>query len=141
MDSIGAIAEYIEQLAKATPGFYEHSSHIKDISQRSRDVAIWAMRYYWPMGAHPSRDTGYHSQPPPPADFSYHQAKREAAQHRIKQAVSELKTQDQLPSTAAARAKAIADHAHISQQTLYKALNKAFSGILTQLVDEIPTRN
>ena len=28
-------------------------------------------------------------------------------------------------STAAARAKAIADHAHISQQTLYKALNKA----------------
>ena len=125
MDSIGAISEYIEQLAKATPGFYEHSSHIKDISQRSRDVAIWAMRYYWPMGAHPSRDTGYHSQPPPPADFSYHQAKREAAQHRIKQAVTELKTQDKLPSTAAARAKAIADHAHISQQTLYKALNKA----------------
>ena len=125
MDSIGAIAEYIEQLAKLTPGFYEHSSHIKDISQRSRDVAIWAMRYYWPMGAHPSRDTGYHSQPPPPADFSYHQAKREAAQHRIKQAVSELKAQEQLPSTAAARAKAIADHAHISQQTLYKALNKA----------------
>ena len=125
MDSIGAIAEYIEQLAKATPGFYEHSSHAKDLAQRSRDVAIWAMRYYWPMGAHPSRDTGYHSQPPPPADFSYHQAKREAAQHRIKQAVSELKTQDQLPATAAARAKAIADHAHISQQTLYKALNKA----------------
>ena len=125
MDSIGAISEYIEQLAKLTPGFYEHSSHIKDISQRSRDVAIWAMRYYWPMGAHPSRDTGYHSQPPPPADFSYHQAKREAAQHRIRQAVSELKTQDKLPSTAAARAKAIADHAHISQQTLYKALNKA----------------
>ena len=31
MDSIGAIAEYIEQLAKLTPGFYEHSSHIKDI--------------------------------------------------------------------------------------------------------------
>ena len=124
MDSIGAIAEYIEQLAKATPGFYEHSSHIKDLPQRSRDVAIWAMRYYWPMGAHPNRDTGYHSQPPPPADFSYHQAKREAAQHRIKQAVSELKTQDQLPATAAARAKAIADHAHISQQTLYKALNK-----------------
>ena len=124
MDSIGAIAEYIEQLAKATPGFYEHSSHVKDLPQRSRDVAIWAMRYYWPMGAHPSRDTGYHSQPPPPADFSYHQAKREAAQHRIKQAVSELKAQDQFPSTAAARAKAIADHAHISQQTLYKALNK-----------------
>ena len=125
MDSIGAIAEYIEQLAKATPGFYEHSSHTKDLPQRSRDVAIWAMRYYWPMGAHPSRDTGYHSQPPPPADFSYHQAKREAAQHRIKQAVSELKTQDQLPSTAAARAKTIAEHAHISQQTLYKAINKA----------------
>ena len=98
-------------------------------------MAIWAMRYYWPMGAHPRRDTGYHSQPPPPADFSYHQAKREAAQHRIKQAVSELKTQDQLPSTAAARAKAIADHAHISQQTLYKALNKVLWHP-DQLVDE-----
>jgi hypothetical protein len=124
MDSINAIAHHIEQLAKDTPGFYEHSSHAKDLAQRSRDVAIWAMRYYWPMGAHPSRDTGYHSQPPPPADFSYHQAKREAAQHRIKQAVSELKIQDQLPTTATARARAIAEHAHISQQTLYKDINK-----------------
>ena len=97
------------------------------------------MRYYWPMGAHPSRDTGYHSQPPPPADFSYHQAKREAAQHRIKQAVSELKAQEQLPSTAAARAKAIADHAHISQQTLYKAINKALWHP-DYLVDEIPLK-
>jgi hypothetical protein len=124
MDSITAIAAHIEQLARATPGFYEHSSHAKDLGQRSRDVAIWAMRYYWPMGAHPSRDTGYNSQPPPPADFSYHQAKREAAQHRIRQAVIELRAQDQLPATATARAKAIAEHAHISQQTLYKDINK-----------------
>ena len=139
MDSIGAIAEYIERLAKATPGFYEYSSHVKDLPQRSRDVAIWAMRYYWPMGAHPSRDTGYHSQPPPPADFSYHQAKREAAQHRIKQAVTELKALDQFPTTAAARAKAIADYAHISQQTLYKAINKSLWHP-DHLVDEVPLK-
>ena len=124
MDSEQQIATHIEQTARATPGFQEYSGHTKDLGQRSKDVATWAMRYYWPMGAIPSRDTGYQSQPAPPADFSYHQAKREAAQQRIRQAVAELKAQSQLPETATARAKAIAQHAHISQQTLYKPINK-----------------
>jgi hypothetical protein len=124
MDSVDAIATYIEQTALATPGFNEYSTHIKDLSQRSRDVATWAMRYYWPMGALPSRDTNYNS-PTPAADFSYHQAKREAAQHRIRQAIAELAAQAQLPSTATARARAIAEHGKISQQTLYKATNLA----------------
>jgi hypothetical protein len=124
MDSVDAIATYIEQTALATPGFNEHSSHIKDLSQRSRDVAMWAMRYYWPMGALPTRDTGYHSSSST-ADFSYHQAKREAAQHRIRQAIAELAAQAQLPTTATARARAIANHAHISHQTLYKTPNLA----------------
>jgi hypothetical protein len=74
------------------------------------------------MGALPSRDTSYHSAPPT-ADFSYHQAKREAAQYRIKQTVAELQAQAQLPTTATARARAIAEHGKISQQTLYKASN------------------
>jgi hypothetical protein len=124
MDSIEAIATYIEQTAKNTPGFNEHSSHTKDLSQRSRDVATWAMRYYWPMGALPSRDTGYHRSTST-ADFSYHQAKREAAQYRIKQAIAELQTLAQLPPTATARARAIAEHGKISQQTLYKTTNLA----------------
>jgi hypothetical protein len=124
MDSVDAIATYIEQTALATPGFNEYSNHIKDLSQRSRDVAIWAMRYYWPMGALPSRDTGYHHSTST-ADFSYHQAKREAAQHRIRQAIAELAAQAQLPATATARARAIANHAHISHQTLYKTPNLA----------------
>jgi hypothetical protein len=124
MDSVEAIATYIEQTAKNTPGFNEHSSHTKDLSQRSRDVATWAMRYYWPMGALPSRDTGYHRSTST-ADFSYHQAKREAAQYRIKQTVTELEAQAQLPITATARARAIAEHGKISQQTLYKAANLA----------------
>jgi hypothetical protein len=122
MDSVEAIAQYIEQTARSTPGFQEHSNHIKDLPQRSRDVATWAMRYYWPMGALPSRDTGYHRSTTT-ADFSYHQAKREAAQHRIRQAIAELTAQAQLPATATARAKAIAEHGKISQQTLYKAAN------------------
>jgi hypothetical protein len=124
MDSVEAIATYIEQTAQNTPGFHEHSGHIKDLPQRSRDVAVWAMRYYWPMGALPSRDTGYHRSTST-ADFSYHQAKREAAQYRIKQTVTELEAQARLPTTATARARAIAEHGKISQQTLYKATNLA----------------
>lgn len=122
MDSVDAIAHHIEQTARTTPGFYEHSTHLKDLPQRSRDMAVWAMRYYWPMGALPSRDTGYHG-PTAAADFSYHQAKREAAQYRIKQTVTELTTQGQLPTPATARAKAIAEAGKISQQTLYKTAN------------------
>jgi hypothetical protein len=123
MDSEQQIADYIQQTAQNTPGFYDHSNHTRDIAQRSREIAQWAIRYYWPLGAAPSRETGYHTPPTPIASFSYHQAKREAAQHRINQAISELAAQNQLPTTATARAKAIAQHAHISHQTLYKGTN------------------
>jgi len=133
MDSPQAIAQHIQESAQTSPGFYEHSNHTQDLPQRSQDVAQWAMRYYWPLGGDPQRHTGYHSpqrlpsRPTPstsPADFSYHQAKREAAQSRIKAAVAQLQEQNSLPANATARAQAIAQLAHISQQTLYKAHNK-----------------
>jgi len=133
MDSPQAIAQHIQESAQTSPGFYEHSNHTQDLPQRSQDVAQWAMRYYWPLGGDPQRHTGYHSpqrlpsRPTPstsPADFSYHQAKREAAQSRIKAAIAQLQEQNSLPTTATARAQAIAQLAHISQQTLYKAHNK-----------------
>jgi hypothetical protein len=124
MDSEEQIADYIEQTALATPGFREHSSHQKDLKQRSRDVAAWAIKYYWPMGGPSSRSTGYHSPQKSIADFSYHQAKREAAQHRIREAIAHLQQTNTLPATATARAKAIVSLAKVSQHTLYKTINK-----------------
>jgi hypothetical protein len=126
MDSEEQIAEYIEQTALATPGFAEHSSHQKDLKQRSRDIASWAMKYYWPLGGPASRETGYHGPQKSIADLSlsYHRAKREAAQHRIKEAIAQLQQTNQLPATATARAKAIVSLAKVSQHTLYKAINK-----------------
>jgi hypothetical protein len=124
MDSEEQIAEYIEQTALSTPGFREHSSHQRDLKQRSRDIASWAMKYYWPMGGPASRETGYHGPQKSIADFSYHQAKREAAQHRIREAIAQLQQTNALPATATARAKAIVSLAKVSQHTLYKAINK-----------------
>jgi hypothetical protein len=124
MDSEQQIAEHIQQTAQNTPGFQQHSNHTRDIAQRSREVAQWAIRYYWPLGAAPSRETGYHTPPTPIASFSYHQAKREAAQERIKAAIAQLQSQNLLPALASERAKAITQTARVSQQTLYKAFNK-----------------
>lgn len=124
MDSAQQIAEYIQQTAQSTPGFQQHSNHTRDIAQRSREMAQWSMRYYWPLGATPSRDIGYNTPPPAIASFSYHQAKREAAQERIKGAIAQLQLQNQLPSLASERAKLIAQTARVSQQTLYKPFNK-----------------
>jgi hypothetical protein len=124
MDSEQQIAEYIQQTAQNTPGFYDHSNHTRDIAQRSREVAQWAIRYYWPLGADPTRDTGYNTPPTPIASFSYHQAKREAAQERIKAAIAQMQSQNLLPALASERAKLITQTARVSQQTLYKAFNK-----------------
>jgi hypothetical protein len=124
MDSEQQIAEYIQQTAQNTPGFQQHSNHTRDIAQRSREVAQWAIRYYWPLGAAPSRGTGYHTAPTPIASFSYHQAKREASQERIKAAITQLQSQDHLPALASERAKLITQTARVSQQTLYKVFNK-----------------
>jgi hypothetical protein len=124
MDSEEQIADYIEQTALATPGFSEHSNHQRDLKQRSRDVASWAMKYYWPLGGPASRETGYHSPQKSIADFSYHRAKREAAQHRIREGIAQLQQTNALPATATARAKAIVSIAKVSQHTLYKAINK-----------------
>lgn len=124
MDSLEAIAAYVEETALNTPGFTDYSSHVDNLKQRSKDVAAWAMKYYWPMGGPSERTTGYHGTQKAPADFSYHQAKREAAQHRIREAIAYLQQQNQLPETATARVKAIVRIGKISQHTLYKESNK-----------------
>lgn len=123
MDSVEQIAEYVCQTAQNTPGFNEHCRHQHEIERRSYEVATWAMRYYWPAGSAPTRDAKYHDKQVAPADFGYHQSKREAAQNRIKQAVLELKRIDKLPPGIAARAQSIAKLAHTSQKTLYRKSN------------------
>jgi hypothetical protein len=125
MDSVEAIAQHIQSTAEATPGFCEHSNHIEDIAQRSREVATWAMRYYWPIGTPGQRDTRYHSeQTAEVIPFNYHQAKRQAAQHRIQEAVIQLQETNSLSPIASGRAKQIIEIAHVSQQTLYRSINK-----------------
>ncbi len=124
MDSEAQIAEYVQTTAKQTPGFQQHSSHTQDISQRSQDMARWAMRYYWPYGSAAQRSTGYHEQPAPVANFSYHQAKQEAAQHRIREAFAQLQTAGTLPATASDRAIALVSLANTSKKTLYRVANK-----------------
>jgi hypothetical protein len=124
MDSEQQIAEYIQQTAQNSPGFQQHSNHIRDIAQRSREIAQWAMRYYWPLGAAPSRETGYHTPPTPIASFSYHQAKREAAQERIKAAIAQLQTEGTLPKTASERADILIKQVSISKKTLYLKVNR-----------------
>lgn len=124
MDSEQQIADYIQQTAQTTPGFQQHSNHTRDIAQRSREVAQWAIRYYWPLGAAPSRETGYHTPPTPIASFSYHQAKREAAQERIKAAIAQLQTEGTLPKTASERADILIKQVNISKKTLYLKVNR-----------------
>jgi hypothetical protein len=124
MDSEQQIAEYIQQTAQNTPGFHDHSNHTRDIAQRSREVAQWAMRYYWPLGAAPSRDTGYNTPPTPIASFSYHQAKREAAQERIKQAITQIQEEGTLPKSASERAELLIKQVNISKKTLYLKVNR-----------------
>ena len=124
MDSEQQIADYIQQTAQNSPGFQKHSSHTHDIAQRSHEVATWAIRYYWPLGAAPSRETGYHTPPAPVASFSYHQAKREASQERIRAIVAQLQSEDILPATATARAALIIERGNVSNKTLYLAINR-----------------
>ena len=123
MDSPEQIAEYVCQTAQNTPGFNEHCRHQHEIERRSYEVATWTMRYYWPAGSAPARDAKYNDKQVAPADFGYHQSKREAAQNRIKKAVFELRRVSKLPPGITARASAIAKLAHTSQKTLYRKSN------------------
>jgi hypothetical protein len=124
MDSEAQIAQHIRTTAEQTPGFYQHSQHTHDLAQRSQDIARWAIRYYWPYGSPAQRSTGYHEQPAPVANFGYHQAKQEAAQHRIREAIAQLQAAGTLPTTASDRAIALVSLANTSKKTLYRTVNK-----------------
>jgi hypothetical protein len=70
------------------------------------------------MGTAPTRDTSH----PQGELVLFNQLQAENAQNRIRAAYAELDRTDTLPEQITARAKAIAQAAKVSQQTLYKHL-------------------
>jgi hypothetical protein len=128
LDSIESIAAHIQTTAQNSPGFYEYSNHIQDLERRSREVAAWAIKYYWPIGTPPNRQTSYHSSESDPEtnkiiQLSYHQHRQEAAQNRIQQAVAQLLETNALPASTTERANAIIAQANVGRKTLYRKTN------------------
>ncbi|TVQ07438.1 MAG: hypothetical protein EA368_14260, partial [Leptolyngbya sp. DLM2.Bin27] len=114
-----ALLDYALHLAITRPGYEQYCRHQHEIE---RKVTAWARAvegYYWPLGTTPSRDT---SQPKNNL-VPFNQQQAEDAQHRICAAYTELEQAGDLPEQITARAKAIAQAAKVSQQTLYKHLS------------------
>ncbi|PSN16507.1 hypothetical protein C7293_02560 [filamentous cyanobacterium CCT1] len=114
-----ALIDYTLRIALTCPGYEQYCRHQHDLE---RKVIAWARAvegYYWPLGTTPSRDT---SQPKNNL-VPFNQQQAEDAQHRIRTAYAELEQAGELPEQITARAKAIAQLAKVSQQTLYKHLN------------------
>jgi pimeloyl-ACP methyl ester carboxylesterase len=110
---------YTLRIALNCPGYEQYCRHQHEIE---RKVTAWARAvegYYWPLGTPPSRDT---SQPKNNL-VPFNQQQAEDAQHRICTAYAELEQAGELPEQITARAKAIAQLAKVSQQTLYKHLS------------------
>jgi hypothetical protein len=114
-----ALIDYTQRIAIHCPGYGQYCRHQHEIE---RKVTAWAKAvegYYWPLGAPPSRDTSH----PTNNLVSFNQRQSEAAQHRIHTAYAELAQAGDLPEQITARAKAIAQAAQVSQQTLYRHLS------------------
>ena len=128
-----ALIDYTLRIALNCPGYEQYCRHQHDIE---RKVTAWARAvegYYWPLGTTPSRDT---SQPKNNL-VPFNQQQAEDAQHRIRVAYAELEQAEELPEQITARAKAIAQAAKVSQQTLYKHLGlwhpQHQEGVIAQL--------
>jgi hypothetical protein len=114
-----ALIDYTLRIALNCPGYEQYCRHQHDIE---RKVTAWVRAvegYYWPLGTTPTRDT---SQPKNNL-VPFNQQQAEDAQHRICIAYTELEQAGELPEQITARAKAIAQAAKVSQQTLYKHLS------------------
>ena len=114
-----ALIDYTLRIALNCPGYEQYCRHQHDIE---RKVTAWVRAvegYYWPLGTTPSRDTSH----PKNNLVPFNQRQTEDAQHRIRAAYAELEQAGELPEQITARAKAIAQAAKVSQQTLYKHLN------------------
>lgn len=113
-----ALIDYILRIATRCPGYEQYCRHQHEIEARVIAWAKAAEKYYWPLGTTPSRE----SSAPKNNLVPFNQRQSEDAQHRIRTAYRELEQAGTLPEQITARAKAIAQTAHVSQQTLYKHL-------------------
>jgi hypothetical protein len=113
------LIDYTLRIAIHCPGYAQYCRHQHEIECR---VVLWVKTvesYYWPLGTHPIRDTSAAKNNLVP----FNQSQAENAQHRIQTTYRELEQAGTLPDQITARAKAIAQAAHVSQQTLYKYLS------------------
>lgn len=114
-----ALIDYTLRIAINSPGYEQYCRHQHEIE---RKVTAWAKAvegYYWPLGTTPTRDTS----PSKNNLVPFNQRQSEDAQHRICTAYRQLEQAGTLPDQITARAKVIAQTAHVSQQTLYKHLS------------------
>ncbi|PSR16976.1 hypothetical protein C8255_15000 [filamentous cyanobacterium CCP3] len=114
-----ALIDYTLRIALHCPGYEQYCRHHHDIE---RKVTAWVRAvegYYWPLGTTPTRDTSH----PKNTLVPFNQQLSEDAQHRIRAAYAQLEQVGELPDQITARAKAIAQSAKVSQQTLYKHLS------------------
>jgi hypothetical protein len=113
------LIDYTLRMAISRPGYEQWCRHQADIE---RKVTAWARsveHYYWPLGTTPTRET-------PPVQnnlVSFNRQQAADAQNRIRAAYADLEQVGELPEQITARATAIAQVAHVSQQTLYKHLS------------------
>ncbi|MEB3290407.1 MAG: hypothetical protein VKI82_10860 [Leptolyngbya sp.] len=114
-----ALIDYTQRIAINSPGYEQYCRHQHEIEGK---VTAWAKAvegYYWPLGTTPSRESSV----PKNNLVPFNQRQSEEAQHRICSAYRELEQSGTLPDQITARAKVIAQTAHVSQQTLYKHLS------------------
>ncbi|HEY9762794.1 MAG TPA: bifunctional DNA primase/polymerase, partial [Trichocoleus sp.] len=105
------LADYIERVAIACPGFEVYCQHQYEIKKRARAWATAAEKYYWPLGEEPTRQTDR---------YEVNETRAEDAKQRIRLAVAELRSHTF--QSIREQAKAICQLAKTSQETLYKYL-------------------
>jgi hypothetical protein len=107
-------------MALSCPGYEQYCRHQHDIE---RKVTAWARaveHYYWPLGTTPTRDTSPRCRTTWCPSTS---SRPKMPSTGYVAAYAELEQAGELPEQITARAKAIAQVAKVSQQTLYKHLS------------------
>lgn len=112
------LAAYIVRIATSRPGYQQYCRHQAEIERKAQTWARAAENYYWPLGTLGCRKTTAYQN----NLVAFNRRQSEDAQHRIQTAYAHLEQSGELPTQITARVKAIAQVAHVSQQTLYKHL-------------------
>lgn len=118
------LISYVVESAMSAPGYEQFCNHKHEIHRRAQEWAQAAEEYYTPHCSFPKRTSNFHKRECS-LDTShnvipFNQCIAEAAQERIRQAISDLESREQLPKGADARAKLLTTEAKCSRRTLYK---------------------